>query len=131
MGIWTNFHRLNSQLSSDSFTSGEISVFEDVKSWQSLTYLKMAVSEPSSRKYVLVVNKVTIDEPVPPYTLLPTIWKLNRLISHTTRNLCTIIILEYVQWTMVTTRKKSKLGGIKSTKAERAKHHTQIIIHFE
>ena len=36
MGIWTNFHRLNSQLSSDSFTSGEISVFEeDVKSWRS------------------------------------------------------------------------------------------------
>ena len=36
MDIWTNFHRLNSQLSSDSFTSGEISVFEeDMKSWRS------------------------------------------------------------------------------------------------
>ena len=80
-----------------------------------------------------VVNKVTIDEPVPPYTLLLTIWKLNRLINHTTRNLCTIIISEYIQWTMVSTRKKSKLSGIKTTKAERAKRHTQIIIiiHFE
>ena len=35
MGIWTEFHRLNSQLSSDSYTSVEISVFEVVKSWRS------------------------------------------------------------------------------------------------
>jgi hypothetical protein len=169
MGIWTEFHRLNSQLSSDSFTSVEISVFEEnVKSWRSkflavyqsknvtpymhafvahvpeflgihgaivpytqqgleklndsltlwgvfieklkrsrkcfkkptvsLTCLRMAVREPSNSKYVLlVINKVTIDEPVPPYTLT---WKLNRRINHAIR-------VFFVQWTMVTTRKKA------------------------
>ena len=36
MAIWSEFHRLNAQLSSDSFSSAEILVFEqEVKSWRS------------------------------------------------------------------------------------------------